>query len=116
PDVQGVFAYNDDSALGAIAAAKQANVSVLFSSRNGTADAVGAVLAGDLLATCDIQPIELGRTLGKAIVDHLKGITTLSGSTQIAAPDSAACLITADNAADWKPYEEKLTYQTIPLG
>lgn len=116
PDVQGVFAYNDDSAMGAIAAAKQANASVLFTSRNGTADAVGAVIAGDLLATCDIQPIELGRALGQAIVDHLKGTTQLSGSTQIAAPDSAACLITADNAAQWKPYEETLEYQTIPLG
>ena len=79
PDVQGVFAYNDDSALGAIAAAKAANKTVLFASRNGSSDGVAAVKAGTLLVTCDIDPIALGHAaragnrrpdLGQ---DHVRG-------------------------------------------
>lgn len=116
PDIQGVFSYNDDSVIGAIAAAKQVGASVLFTSRNGTADAVAAVKAGDLLATCDIEPIQLGKAVGQVVADHLNGVRTLTDSAQIEGPDSANCLITKDNADSWKPYEEQVTYVDIPLG
>lgn len=116
PDIQGVFSYNDDSAIGAIAAAKQAGAQVLFTSRNGTADAVAAVLAGDLLATCDIQPVALGKALGQAVVDQLKGVKNYTGTALVEGPDASSCLVTAQNAADWKPYEEQLDYKQIPLG
>lgn len=116
PDIQGVFSYNDDSALGAIAAAKQVGANVLFTSRNGTADAVAAVKAGDLLATCDIQPVQLGRALGQAVVDHLTGVTEYTGSKLIKGPGGDACLITTENADDWTPYEDQLDYQDIRLG
>lgn len=116
PDIQGVFAYNDDSAIGAIAAAKQVGASVLFTSRNGTSDAVSSIKAGDLLASCDIQPIQLGKAMGQAVADHLKGVTTVTGSTQIEGPPSDDCLITEANAGDWKPYEEQVDYANIRLG
>lgn len=115
PDVKGVFAYNDDSALGAIAAAKQAKASVLFTSRNGTAAAVAAIKSGTLLATCDLRPIQLGQELGKAIVAQLKG-TEKFDNTAIQPPNASDCLITAQNAASWKPYEEQVAYSKIPLG
>lgn len=116
PDVDGVFVYNDDSALGAIAAAKQAGATVAFTSRNGTADAIDAVKAGDLLATCDIQPVALGHALGQAIIDQLAGAHAYEDSESIAPPDSSACLVTADNADSWKPSEELVEYRDIPLG
>lgn len=116
PDVDGVFVYNDDSALGAIAAAKQAGVSVTFTSRNGTADAVEAVKAGDLLATCDIQPVALGRALGQAVVDQLTGKHDYQDSESIPPPDSSACLVTSDNADAWKPSEDLVEYRDITLG
>lgn len=116
PDVDGVFVYNDDSVLGAIAAAKQAGASVKFTSRNGTADAVAAVKAGDLLATCDIQPVALGRALGQAVVDQLTGKHEYTDSESISPPDSSACLVTADNADSWKPSEELVEYRDITLG
>lgn len=116
PDIQGVFAMNDATAIGAISAAKQAGAEVLFASRNGTADGVGAVKSGDLLATCDIQPLEVGKAIGQAIADHIKGVKTYTGTSLIEGPSSDSCLITADNADDWKPYEEQVEYKDIPLG
>jgi ribose transport system substrate-binding protein len=116
PDVDGVFVYNDDSVLGAIAAAKQAGATVKFTSRNGTADAVAAVKAGDLLATCDIQPVALGRALGQAVVDQLTGKHDFQNSESIPPPDSSACLVTADNADSWKPSEDLVEYRDITLG
>lgn len=116
PDVDGVFVYNDDSALGAIAAAKQAGATVKFTSRNGTADAVAAVKAGDLLATCDIQPVALGAALGQAVVDQLTGAHSYQNNESIPPPDSSACLVTADNVDSWKPSEELVEYRDITLG
>nr|WP_161632152.1 sugar ABC transporter substrate-binding protein [Nakamurella lactea] len=116
PDVQGVFSYNDDSALGAIAAAKAAGKTVLFTSRNGTKDAVAAIKGGSLLATCDIDPIALGHELGQAIVDKLAGRSDLPVNAQLPAPDTSDCLITSDNVASWKPYEEQIHYQDIKTG
>lgn len=115
-DIAGVFAMNDATAIGAIAAAKQSGADVLFTSRNGTADGVGAVKAGDLLATCDIQPLEVGKQLGQAIADQINGVTEYSGTERIEGAASDGCLITAENADDWKPYEEQVEYQEIPLG
>ncbi|KRC62799.1 hypothetical protein ASE14_03000 [Agromyces sp. Root81] len=116
PDVQGVFSYNDDSALGAIAAAKQAGADVAFTSRNGTADAVGAVQAGDLLATCDLQPLEVGRALGRAVLAQLTGERDYQGTEEIEGPTSDACLVTAENAADWKSPEDQIDFVDITLG
>ncbi len=116
PDIEGVFAMNDDTAIGAIAAAKQAGADVLFTSRNGTADGVGAVKAGDLLATCDIQPIQVGMAIGQAVADHINGVKEYTGTELLDGPASDSCLITADNVDDWKPYEEQVQYKDIPLG
>jgi ribose transport system substrate-binding protein len=116
PDIAGVFAMNDDTAIGAIAAAKQADKKVLFTSRNGTTDGIGAVKSGDLLATCDIQPIQVGMAIGQAIADHLNGVKEYSGTELLEGPASDNCLITKDNADDWKPYEEQVQYKDIPLG
>lgn len=116
PDIQGVFVYNDDSALGAIAATKQAGADVLFTSRNGTTDAIAAIKAGDLLATCDIQPLELGRRLGEAILGQLEGEHDLTGTALIESPSADGCLVTADNVDEWKAPEEQIDYVQIPIG
>lgn len=116
PDIKGVWVYNDDSAMGAIAAAKQAGVEVLFTSRNGTSDAIAAVKAGDLLGTCDIQPAKLGALLGQAIADQVNGTTTFTNSQQIDAPPADDCMVTKDNVNEWKAPEELIQYAEIPLG
>lgn len=113
PDVKGVFVYNDDSAIGAIAAAKAAGKKIAFVSRNGESVAVAAVKSGSLLATCDIKPLELGEALGTAIVDQLEGKQDYK-NTQLQAPPAKGCLVTKDNVASWQPPEKQISYIDIP--
>ncbi|MGE5482062.1 MAG: sugar ABC transporter substrate-binding protein [Bacteroidota bacterium] len=75
PDIQGVYAYNDDNALGAsdaIVAAKKQN-DIVVTGVGGTAPALQAVKQGKVLATVDILPYEEGRLVIKTAVDVLKG-------------------------------------------
>ncbi|PLR75874.1 D-ribose ABC transporter substrate-binding protein [Bacillus sp. V3-13] len=75
PEINGVYAYNDDNALGAsdaiIAAQKQNDVVVV--GVGGTAPALEAVKQGQLLATVDILPLDEGKLAIKTAVDVLKG-------------------------------------------
>jgi len=116
PDVKGVFVYNDDSALGAIAVAKQAGKSILFTSRNGTIDAINAIKAGDLLGTCDIQPVQMGELLATAMVEQISGKKSFTKSEQIPAPSADKCMVTKDNVAQWKSPEQLVSYVKIPMG
>jgi ribose transport system substrate-binding protein len=75
PDINGVYAYNDDNALGAsdaIAASKKQD-SVVAVGVGGTAPALEAVKQGKLLATVDILPRDEGKLAIKTAVDVLKG-------------------------------------------
>lgn len=116
PDVQGVFAYNDDSALGAIAAAKSAGKQILFTSRNGSQEAVDAIKKGDLLATCDINPIDFGRTMGQAIVDQISGAKSFKNNQKLQSPDVSKCLVTKANVAKFKPWNQRIKYVNIKTG
>lgn len=116
PDIAGVFGYNDDTVLGAISAVKQAGADVQFTARNGSADAIAAIKAGDMLGTCDIQPTEMGRLIGKAVVAQIKGEENFTDSTQLEAPPAEGCMVTAENVDDWKDPESLVNYVEIPLG
>ncbi|MER6422348.1 substrate-binding domain-containing protein [Streptomyces sp. NPDC001137] len=62
PDIDGVFAENDEMALGAIKAlGSKAGKSVAVIGFDGTPDGLGAVKAGTLYASVAQQPTELGR-------------------------------------------------------
>jgi ribose transport system permease protein len=62
PDIQGVFAENDEMALGAIKAlGSKAGTSVAVIGFDGTPDGLKAVKAGTLYASVAQQPSELGR-------------------------------------------------------
>ena len=78
--------------------------------------AIAAIKAGDLLGTCDIEPVKLGQLLGQAMADQINGTESFSGSTQIDSPKADECMITADNVDDWKSPEELVEYVDIPLG
>lgn len=60
PDVDAVYAHNDEMALGAIQALKDAGrkpgEDVLVVSIDGTRDALQAIIDGDLGATCECNP------------------------------------------------------------
>jgi ribose transport system substrate-binding protein len=75
PDIQGVYAYNDDNALGAsdaIFAAKK-DKDVVVTGVGGTAPALEAVKQGKILATVDIFPKDEGKLVIKTAVRALKG-------------------------------------------
>lgn len=73
PDVQAVFAQNDEMALGALRAVQASGKNVMIVGFDGTDDGVAAVMRGELAATVAQQP-ELIGALGIETADKvLKG-------------------------------------------
>jgi len=75
PDLNGVFAINDDSALGALAALKQAKrTDVAIVGYDATPEAREAILAGTALKADSVQhPDLIGDTTIRTIARYLKG-------------------------------------------
>ena len=117
PDVQGIVAFNDDTALGAIsaikAAGKKAGKDVLVVSRNGSPDAVAKVRAGELLATCDTGIVTHGLLMGAAIRDHLSGKRAYNKAAKIPPPDAAKCIVTKKNISKYLPWTKQVKYVKI---
>ncbi|AZV45572.1 ribose ABC transporter substrate-binding protein RbsB [Peribacillus asahii] len=72
-DIQGVFAHNDEMALGAIEAIKATGKDILVVGFDGNEDALKAVEAGDLSATVAQQPALIGEEAIAAAEKILKG-------------------------------------------
>ena len=75
PDITGVFAQNDDMALGAVQAIKAKGLSgkVFVVGVDGIDDAVAAIKAGDMFATVAQQPDVMGQLAvqaGVALANH----------------------------------------------
>lgn len=83
PDIQGVFAENDEMALGAIQALTAANKAgkVFVTSIDGTSDGMKAVEAGTLLETIAQQPAFMGKTAVDYCVTLAGGGTVQTGLT-----------------------------------
>ncbi|MDX2137408.1 MAG: D-ribose ABC transporter substrate-binding protein [Chloroflexota bacterium] len=77
PDIDGVFAHNDEMILGAIDAARTADRldAIAFVGFDAIDDAIDAVEAGELLATVAQQPAEIGRLGVETAVRALSGET-----------------------------------------
>jgi ribose transport system substrate-binding protein len=74
PDIQAVFAHNDEMALGALEAIKAANKTGIFViGFDATADAVKAVKDGSLLATVAQKPKDMGKVAVETALKVLKG-------------------------------------------
>jgi ribose transport system substrate-binding protein len=75
PQIDGVFAHNDDMILGAIMAAEEADraESIVFVGFDAIDDAVTALEEGALTATIAQQPAEMGRLSVEMISRHLNG-------------------------------------------
>lgn len=74
PEIDGVFAHNDEMILGAIEAAEAAGRSgIVFVGFDAIDDAVAAVDAGRLAATIAQQPSEMGRLGVEQAVAFLSG-------------------------------------------
>ncbi|MBP2475563.1 ABC-type sugar transport system substrate-binding protein [Crossiella equi] len=76
PNVKGLFAENDDMALGAVQAlGDKAGNEVKVVGFDGTPEALAAVNSGKLAATIAQQPKELGRQAVEQAVKYLRGET-----------------------------------------
>lgn len=73
PDIQAIFAQNDEMALGAIEAAKSANKKIFIVGFDGTQDGLKAVEAGAMAATIAQQPELMGQQGLDAAVKVAKG-------------------------------------------
>ena len=73
PDVQAIFAQNDEMALGAIQAAKSAGKNIFIVGFDGTADGQKAVQDGTLGATIAQQPELMGKMAVDTAEKILKG-------------------------------------------
>ncbi|WP_322797815.1 ribose ABC transporter substrate-binding protein RbsB [Thermoflexus sp.] len=74
PQIDGVFAHNDEMVLGAIQAAEAAGrTGIIFVGFDAIDDAVKAVKDGKLAATVAQQPAEMGRLSVEMAVKYLRG-------------------------------------------
>ena len=98
PNIKGIFASNDNMALGAVealkAAAKLADVMVVGFDANP--DAAASILAGEMTATVAQAPANMGGFGIQALVD-LKGGKTLEPWI-----DTGTVLVTKENAEQYK--------------
>jgi ribose transport system substrate-binding protein len=61
PDLAGLFAQNDEMALGAVRAAKQGGKTVKIMGFDAIPDAITAIMAGDMIGTIAQQPALMGK-------------------------------------------------------
>lgn len=73
PDIQAIFAHNDEMALGAIEAAKSASKDIFIVGFDGTDDGVAAVESGAMAATIAQQPKLMGEQGLEVAVKAAKG-------------------------------------------
>ena len=72
PEIQAIFAHNDEMALGAIEAAKSAGKQVFIVGFDGTEDGIKAVKDGSMAATIAQQPKLMGEQGLEAAVKAVK--------------------------------------------
>ncbi|MGG1879623.1 ribose ABC transporter substrate-binding protein RbsB [Paenibacillus cisolokensis] len=73
PDVQAVFAHNDEMALGAIEAIQSSGKDIIVIGFDGNDDALKSIEAGRLTATVAQQPDLIGQLAVQAASDVLQG-------------------------------------------
>ena len=73
PDIQAVFAHNDEMALGAMQAINSSGNDILVVGFDGNEDAVKSVKAGNLSATVAQQPELIGKIAVQSAEKVLKG-------------------------------------------
>lgn len=78
PDIQAVFAHNDEMALGALQAVEASGKKILVVGFDATDDAVKAVNDGKMAATVAQKPAAIGETAVQSAVKVVKGETVES--------------------------------------
>ena len=97
PDVVGIFAHNDEMALGAVEAlGPRAGSDVFVVGFDGTGDGLAAVEGGTMHATIAQQPAELGNQAVR------QAKTVLDGGSPEAEVQVDVVVVTAENVAEYQ--------------
>lgn len=98
PDLKGLFGSNDNMALGAVEAIKNANLTgkIVVVGFDANPDAATAVIAGDMAATVAQAPANMGKFGVESLVK------LINGEAIEAVIDTGTELVTKDNAADYQ--------------
>jgi ribose transport system substrate-binding protein len=104
PDLKGVIAYNDPSAIGAASAARsQGKRGLFFGGQNGGSDALEAIKAGRESYTMKLDAPSMGVDFADALYDLKQG-TKVPKSVKAGAPE----LVTKANVDSVKTWEQEL--------
>jgi ribose transport system substrate-binding protein len=98
PDLKGVFGSNDNMALGAVEAIKNANLNgkILVVGFDANPDAAAAILAGDMAASVAQAPSNMGKLGVENVLKLIQGETIESNI------DTGTELVTKENAEKYK--------------
>jgi ribose transport system substrate-binding protein len=98
PDIEGIFASNDNMALGAVQALKNANLlaKVIVVGFDANPDAAASILAGEMKATVAQSPTNMGALGVENAVKMIKGETIPENI------DTGTELVTSENADKFK--------------
>ena len=98
PNLKAIVASNDNMALGAVQAVKNAKLlgKILIVGFDGNPGAAESILNGELGASVAQKPVEMGAIAVESVVKLMKGETLPANI------DTGATLVTKDNAAKFK--------------
>ena len=104
PDIAGIIAYNDPSAIGASAAAKSQGISgLIFGGQNGGSDALEAVKGGRINYTIQLDAPSMGKFATWGLYDIVQGVDV---PKTVKAGDPK--LVTTDNVGEAMPWSAQL--------
>jgi ABC-type sugar transport system substrate-binding protein len=112
--LDGLVPFNDETMLGAVEALREAGRlgEVKMVSRNGTPAAVQLVKDGIHHGTWDIDPIGIGQAVADLAIRAAAGLEDLDGFC-VSSP--VGVMITADRAARWIPWQQRIPYNPLKL-
>ncbi|MDT8860131.1 sugar ABC transporter substrate-binding protein [Alkalihalobacillus sp. MEB130] len=93
-DIKGVFAANDDMAIGAARAASSNGLSIPIIGTDGTVEAVEAIINGELFGSIAQSPYDMGY---QGVENAIK---VLKGETVEKRIDTGVSIVTAENAEE----------------
>lgn len=105
PDVQVVFGFNDNSAIGAGLAAEARGLDLMIFGINGTPEGIQAVLDGTITATYDADQWGMGFQAAEMGAEILNGETADPIALDFVRWDES-------NASEWTPAEERCRAQS----
>jgi ribose transport system substrate-binding protein len=104
PDIKGVIAYNDPSAIGGASAARtQGKRDIVMGGQNGGSDALAAIKAGRESYTLKLDAPSMGKDFAWALFNLKEGVD-VPKSVKAGAPQ----LVTKDNVGSVKPWDQIL--------